>query len=52
MGLEGSHVKVCDEVHNSHCPCYKGDLVLLVTQELDHLKHRAHLKKRQTTILY
>lgn len=40
MGLKGSHVKVGDKVHNSYCSSDKSDLVLLVTQELDHLQPR------------
>ena len=37
VGLKGSHVQVGDEVHHPDCPRHKGDLVLLVPQELDHL---------------
>ena len=38
VGLEGSHVQVGDEVHDSHRPGHKGDLVLLISKELDHLQ--------------
>lgn len=40
MGLKGSHVKVGDEVHDSHRSRHKRDLVLLITQELYDLKTR------------
>lgn len=35
--LKGSHIQIGNEVHNTHCPCHKGDLVLFIAQELDHL---------------
>ena len=38
VGLKGSHVQVGDEVNDSHCPGHKGDLVLLISQKLDHLQ--------------
>lgn len=41
VGLKGSHVQVGNEVHDTHCPRHKSDLVLLVTQELDHLEKGA-----------
>ena len=40
VGLEGSHVQVGDEVHDSHRPGHKGDLVLLISQKLDHLQEK------------
>ena len=35
--LKGSHVQVGDEVHHAHCSRHKGNLVLFIPQELDHL---------------
>lgn len=40
VGLEGSHVQVGDEVHDSYRPGHKGDLVLLIPQKLDHLQQK------------
>lgn len=51
MGLKSSHVQIGDEIHNSHSPCHKGYLVLLVPKELDHLKrrHTVHDTSRQNS---
>lgn len=38
VGLKGSHVQIGNEVHNTHRPRHKSDLVLLIPQELDHLE--------------
>lgn len=38
VGLKGSHVQIGNEVHDTHRPRHKRDLVLLVPQELDHLE--------------
>ena len=47
MGLEGSHVQVGDEVDHSDRTCHKGDLILLVSQELYHLRNRARERERE-----
>ena len=38
--LEGCHVQIGDEVHHSDRTRHKRDLVLLVPQELDHLRKK------------
>lgn len=43
VGLKGSHVQIGNEVHDTHRPRHKRDLVLLVPQELDHLEERTLL---------
>lgn len=45
VGLKGSHVQIGNEVHDTHCPCHKSDLVLLIPQELDHLETAMLLTK-------
>lgn len=40
MGLEGSHVKVGNEVHHPYCSCHKRYLILFIAQELNHLQQK------------
>lgn len=47
VGLKGSHVKVGDEVHNTHCSCHKCDLVLFITQEFYYLQSKKNKIKER-----